>query len=110
MLRYMDPDADGRCSLEEVAMALRRSHQNHKESANEATVSKIMEKLETEMHGEGGGHKMRVKDLFNKLDTDGIGYYIRALTCDQENARNLVEREGIRQRVPLIVLIVDNLG
>ena len=73
MLRYMDPDADGRCSLQEVTMALRRSHQSQKESANEAVVSKIMEKLENEMHGEGGGHKMRVKDLFNKLDEDGNG-------------------------------------
>ena len=67
----MDPDADGRLSLDEVKQGLARAHQDADARAREARAGEVMSRLEAAMAE--AGTKMRVRDLFAKLDEDGSG-------------------------------------
>jgi len=46
LLRYMDPDMDGRLSLDEVVLGLRRAHVSEAALAQEQQAGAILERLQ----------------------------------------------------------------
>jgi hypothetical protein len=99
LLRFMDADADGRCSLREVNGALWRAHQDASAAAAEATAAQVMARLEAEMHGRGAnGRKLRVRDLFTQLDADGSG---SARAVLRDGGRKINKAVGVFPRAQL---------
>ena len=73
-MRYMDPDADGQVTLDELLLGQRRAHIADEEVlAQEQRAGEIMLRMEELMGTKSASSYMRVKDLFKKLDEDGSG-------------------------------------
>lgn len=71
LIKYTDPDMDGRLSLEEVNAGMTRAHAHQDELEAEKGVGEILKKLEGRFHQQGVYG--RVRELFDHLDTDGSG-------------------------------------
>jgi len=71
LLKYMDPNADGRLDFEEVDVGMRRAHSDPDLLLKEQRAGDIMMRLEAQMHDRNG--MSSVRKLFDKLDEDGSG-------------------------------------
>jgi Ca2+-binding EF-hand superfamily protein len=71
LIKYCDPDMDGKLSLEEVEAGMQRAHANQSDLEAEQGVGEILRRLEGRFHQQGAYG--RVRELFDHLDIDGSG-------------------------------------